>query len=345
MKYGGVDLRNRVVGARLLKKNLDPFFYKWQKGDSVELLDPRDKAENEVNMVTVPPSVLVLIAPFSGIKYNLQRILWFFIQWILFLLSIYFYSKSASTKRDEKIIWLLSLFVVGSSFFWRLHVERGQIYIFYVFLISLVYYFYQSKLKFKIMLSGLVLGFAMIIRPTLALIALPFIVYKNWKFIFSTIVGGVSLFIITLLFTGWKTWHSYFSAMKIHGVLHLTDTNYAASNYPFTNIEGIGNLYGLANIPIFDSSLQFLFKSVGIRIQGIILLFVFVIIVILFFLFLRRFKLNNSQLFLLGSFLVFLVDFFLPAARFSYNNVMFLPILAMIILERNDISKLIKEQQ
>lgn len=338
-KYGGVDLRNRIVGARLLKENLDPYFYKWQKGDPLELLDPRDKAENEVNMVTVPPSILLLISPFSGIKYNIQRYLWLFMQWILLITSICLFSKVANLKQDRKIIWLISLFVIGSAFFWRLHVERGQIYIFYVFLVSLVFYVFNSKIKNADLVSGIILGIAIILRPTLALIALPFLVYRKWNFIFGNIIGGSVSFLLSVILTGWDNWQSYFAAMKIHGAIHLSDAHYVASNYPYSNIEGIGNLYGLANIPIFDSSLQFLLKSIGIRISGSFFLLVFMIFLVVLFVFLRRFKLTASYLFIIGSTLVFLVDFFLPAARFSYNNVMFLPVLVLIILEKDNLLK------
>jgi len=133
--------------------------------------------------------------------------------------------------------------------------------------------------------------------------------------------------------------------MREWGIIHLSNIPSEASQYPFENIEGIGNLYGLANIPIADSSLQFLFKSIGIIVPGIVLVLAFLFLLVLVFIILwkRRIRLHGSQLFLLGSVLVYLSDLFLPAARFSYNNVMFLPILAIVILESESIMKLIKE--
>ena len=344
-QYGGVDLRNRVVGARLLRRNMDPYFYKWQQGDPIELLDPRDKIEKEVSMVTVPPSVLLLLSPFADIRYNVQRIIWFFIQWLLFLLSIQLFTKMAQTKKEQKLIWLLCLLFIGSSFFWRLHVERGQIYILYVALISLVFYLFKLKFNSSHFWCGLVLGIAIILRPTLVLIVLPFLIYKKWKILLGTIIGGAFSFGFSLIFSGWKVWQSYFASMKIYGDIHLADLHFAASKFPYSNIEGIRNLYGLANIPIFDSSIQFLLKLVGVIVPGFVLMLIFVILIVLIFLVLRKFKLSDSQLFLLGSIFVFLVDFFLAAPRFSYNNVMFLPIICIIIMESDNFFSLINNPQ
>ncbi|MFC1898066.1 glycosyltransferase family 87 protein [Candidatus Cloacimonadota bacterium] len=341
-QFGGVDLRNKVVGARLLKRDMDPYFYKWQQGDPLVLLDPRDKVEKEVSMVTVPPSLLQLILPFADIRYNIQRIIWLFVQWFLFLFSIYLFTKTAISKRDKKLIWLLCLFFISSSFFWRLHVERGQVYIFYVALLSLIYFIYRSNMRNSSFWSGMLLGFSVILRPTLALVGVPFLLHKKWKFISGAVAGGVISFVISVVLSGWEMWLSYFRAMKIYGEIHLLDLELAASAYPYSNIEGIENLYGLANIPIFDSSIQFLFKSIGVIVPGSALLIVFILLLSTAFFFLRKIKLTEPQLFLLGTCFVFLVDFFLAAPRFSYNNVMFLPILAIVILESKNITGLLK---
>ena len=334
-QYGGVDLRNRVVGARLLRREIDPYFYKWQTGDPLELLDPRDKAENEVNMVTVPPSLLLLLSPFAEVRYDIQRVVWFVIQWLLLLLSVFLIAETAGDEDTKKMVWLLSLFFIGSSFFWRLHVERGQIYIFYTALLSVIYHLEKKHKSTKIG-SSIILGIAVILRPTLIFMTIPFLLYKRWKLIRGTIYGGLTAFSLSLILAGWKVWQSYFSAMKIHGAIHLSDIHYAASSYPHSNIEGIGNLYGLANIPIFDSSIQELLKSLGIILPGYVLLIAFLLLVVCGVAVVRKKKirLTNDQQFLAGLLLAFLVDFFLPAPRFPYNNVMFLPILAILVLEQ-----------
>ncbi len=73
--YGGVDLRNRVVGARLMLEGLDPYRFKWSEGYPDTLLDPIDNPLTPVNRVSVPPTVLMLHVPLAGIKYSIQRFL------------------------------------------------------------------------------------------------------------------------------------------------------------------------------------------------------------------------------------------------------------------------------
>src|SRR3954470_14128773 len=52
--YGGIDVRNRCVGARVLTAGMDPYTFRWQPGMPDTLLDPRHPAE--VPRVTVPPT-------------------------------------------------------------------------------------------------------------------------------------------------------------------------------------------------------------------------------------------------------------------------------------------------
>ena len=40
IRYGGIDLRPRVVGARLLLEDIDPYHFKWTQNESDLLLDP-----------------------------------------------------------------------------------------------------------------------------------------------------------------------------------------------------------------------------------------------------------------------------------------------------------------
>ena len=202
VKFGGVDLRNRVVGARLLIDKQDPYHYKWQKGDSPLFLDPRDNPDWKVNRVTVPPTVLMFHTSFSWLGYKIQRYLWLFVQWFLLLGSIFLFSKSSGSNAKSKLIWICGLFFVGSSFFWRLHVERGQIYILYVFLITLSYWIYTKKRNDSEIWSGIIAGIAMSLRPPLIVLSLPMLIYKRINFIAGNIIGiiigiGSTFFIAT----------------------------------------------------------------------------------------------------------------------------------------------------
>ncbi|MCF7815159.1 MAG: DUF2029 domain-containing protein [Candidatus Cloacimonetes bacterium] len=334
-KFGGVDLRNRVVGARLLTRDLDPYHYKWQKGESQLLLDPRDNPNWNVNRVTVPPTVLILHSALSWLDYKTQRYLWLFIQWILFLGSLFLFSLSSSSKVNSKLIWICGLFFVGTSFYWRLHVERGQIYILYTFLIALSYWVYHQRKWGNLILSGFIIGITSLLRPPVILINLPFLIKKRWKFVLGNIMGVIVSFLSTLLILPFNTWLNYFSAMKVHGLIHTTELESAIGQYPFENIEGITNLWIVPNIPITDTSIQGLMLNLfGVVIPAEILWIILLLIICfcIYLLHLIRSK-SFTILFLVGSILIFISEIFIPAARYTYNNVLILIPLCLLIID------------
>ena len=340
--FGGVDLRNRVVGARLLIDHQDPYHYKWERGDSVLFLDPRDNPDWEVNRVTVPPTVLVFHAVIAKLSYKTQRYIWFIFQWVLFIASLFLFSKCTNSVIKSKIIWVCGLFFIGSSFYWRLHVERGQIYILYMFLLSLSYWVYCKKLQNSEFLSGMVAGITISFRPPLMLLALPMILYKKFKFVLGNVAGVIVGLVASLVIASPQTWIQYFNAMKMHGSIHFNFLYASSSQYPYQNIEGISNLWGLAHIPIFDTSLQFMARSVGLNLTSNIL-FALLIVTLTICCFAIRKIIGNETRFsfivLSGIILVFIAEYFMPAARFSYNNVILLPILSLVIIDSERILK------
>lgn len=96
--YGGIDLRNRVVGARLIKINHDPYFFKWNENYSELFLDSKDYPNLPVSRVTVPPTILIIHSFISDLPYKIQRYLWTVLQWFLILFSIFFFTLSVNNK-------------------------------------------------------------------------------------------------------------------------------------------------------------------------------------------------------------------------------------------------------
>ncbi len=346
VKFGGVDLRNRVVGARLLIDKQNPYYYKWKEGDSTLFLDPRDNPDWEVNRVTVPPTVLMFHTSFSWLSYKIQRYLWLFLQWFLLLGSIFFFSKSSGSKTKSKLIWICGLFFVGSSFFWRLHVERGQIYILYVFIIALSYWVYTKKKNHSEIWSGIIAGIAMSLRPPLIVLSFPMLIYKRINFIVGNIIGIIVGIGSTFLIATSNTWLNYYTAMKAHGIIHF-NLNYLSSfRYPYQNIEDVSNLWILADIPISDTSLQYLFTSVGLNLTSNALLILLVLTILISFIVIKKVResiMKFNAIFYYGIILVLHSEFFIPAARYSYNNIWWLLILSLTIINSKEILSLLKK--
>ncbi len=339
-EYGGIDLRPRVVGARLLLKNIDPYTFKWSQEKSDLLLDPKDQPDKPVSRVVSIPTVLAIHSIMANLNYKYQRIGWFLLQWIFFILSILMFSKCTNSNTKSKIIWIIGLLFISSSSSWRLHVERGQNYILYVFIFTLAYWLSIKKFKHNDILSGFFIGYAISLRPTYIFMSIPILIYKKWKLLIGTIIGFLSGLGSSLLVVDISVWKGYFSAMKFFGEHphSFGDTwgNTYYDIYPNRIIEGMNNLAKGVDLPTHDSSIQGIFANyLGINLSTNILIIFLVLIMIVVLIFLFRFKIKNisiSMLFLLGAVLVFVSGFFIPAARYPYYNIFWLVPLSLIVI-------------
>src|SRR5262245_56528152 len=75
LNYGGVDLRQRIVGARMINEGRSPYTGKWQPGDSERLMDPNGKMQ-DANGVTLAPGSLYVMYGLSGFDYFSIRAIW-----------------------------------------------------------------------------------------------------------------------------------------------------------------------------------------------------------------------------------------------------------------------------
>jgi len=335
-KYGGMDLRNRVIGARLLIDGADPYYHKWDETMSERFLDPHDCPLAPVNRVTVPPTVLTLHSIIASLHYKIQRIIWFIFQWVLFLLSLVLFSKSTKLKYKSKLIWIIGLFFISGSYYWRLHVEKGQIYILYVFLITLSFWLSQQNFKTSSFLSGFFIGLTASLRPPVIFMSIPLFIYKKWKLLLGNIIGLMMGLSSSFILGNISVWKKYSSAMQIWGKIHLGIISRRHDGFSQISAEGLDNLTILADIPLHDSSLQYVFKTfLGISLSSNLLIIFLGFSILFFSIFMynsRNKHVSIGNVFLIGITLVFLCEFFIPAARLSYNDIIWLIPLSLIII-------------
>ena len=101
--YTGTDLRNRVVGARLVIEGIDPYFFKWVPGLSDRLYDPLDDPGYILSKVSVPPTVLAFHSIIARLPYMQQKVLWLIVEWAAFtgIASIFIKSSTSIIKRNS----------------------------------------------------------------------------------------------------------------------------------------------------------------------------------------------------------------------------------------------------
>ena len=109
--YIGTDLRNRVVGARLVVEGIDPYFFKWVPGLSDRLYDPLDDPDFLFSKVSVPPTVLTLHSIMARLPYLQQKILWLIVQWAAFAGTVLVFIKGNKSRPKTNAILVVSFFL------------------------------------------------------------------------------------------------------------------------------------------------------------------------------------------------------------------------------------------
>ena len=337
--YGNCDERARLIGARTIETNKDPYFYKWQTEDGAYLLDPNDQPNRIVNGVTSTPLLLQLIAPLNKLTYTKYKLLWGVICYMA-LCIIVLLTVGGLKKILLHINWLLPVVALFlSSSVWFIHLERGQIYICYTLLLALFYYCTIHKNKYVNTFAGFILALATFIRPTFIFLLLPILIFKNYKVLSSFAIGAIIIG-VSQIKNLW-VYKSYSLAMRYYtGQLNMDYSGYQQPTLP-QYIEGINyitkikaDFYCGGIEPIFYH-LQFL----NIPHFAIISLFIITILLsgfVLFYKFAYKLQtLNNQQLGIILFLCYIIPEILMAAPRGAYNLVAY--IFPIIVLFTNNI--------
>jgi len=329
---GGIDLRNRIVGARLMQAALDPYHFKWTPGEPEIWLDPLDKPESPITRTSVPPSVLAALTPIASLPYRYIRLLWLAVQWGCLLGTLFLLSKCTTSKEKAYLVWSVGL-LFSLSYSWRNHVEVGQIYIIYSFFIALAHF-----LMFKFHVSGKILGGALLgttasMKLPLLIVLIPMFIFRRWRILSGFLIGVLVAVGGSIFMGGAEVWENYFSAMRVHGFIEYSWEMLPKAVYP-ERIEGMTNLLKhLSGSP--DTSMLGLFNKYFEVNISTVLMPVVIIISLFAALFLwknRKKQPSISLIFLIGLVFVFIADFFLPGPRYGYQDVIWILLLGMIIV-------------
>ena len=338
--YGNVDLRTRVIGARLLHTAESPYFFKWSPRYSDRLLISEPNNENNVfiNGISVAPGLLYVQSLFSWLHYSTIQKAWAAFQYLLIGYIFFVFLFHLPGTLEDKFL----PFVVGAIFFlcspiWFINIERGQSYVLFAFAFCVVYQLYLKEKPASYFLAGIIIALAAYCRPTFIVVAVPVLIaFNRW-----TILGIVAAAIPLAVHAGLNidVWTDYRNAMAIYTGLK-TDLTYVPQHtvirYPAV-IEGMDaaliNKYkadfpvgGMR--PVIDQAERVFGRinhAIAVPIYGAI---------IATFAFLFRKKLlrrNPADIILLGFLLYMISEYIIPAGRGAYTLVQWVfPILLML---------------
>lgn len=344
LKFGGVDLRDRVVAARVALEGMDPYTFKWSEEYPKTLLNPIENPEIPVTRASFAPMVILIHMPLARIPYSIQRTLWLFAQWGLLLLTIHLFASLSPDKRRAKLIWITGL-LISSTSLWRFHVERGQVYVLYAFLVALSFWITSKSWRYSHYLGGLVLGLAAVLRPTIVVMAIPFVIFRRYK-IFSGMIAGLAIaFLVCSATFGFSIWKSYTNSMKYFEQANLGELNFSVYAFPeIAVIEGMDNLRSAAVIPLNNTSIQYIlhqYFKVRLKSPTLILFLALTLLLVSAWLFGKgHFDAPLPAIFLFASVLVLITDYFLPATKSYYSEILWVIPASLLFLCADDLESI-----
>ena len=150
------DLRNRVVGARLMKDGISPYFYKWKDGDPIRYYDPMNFDYLAVSTITSSPFLHRLITPFVEMPQALISRIWLTIEYLIWLFMGMYAFRLAGTDLQRQLVVLVSVLFLFTNG-WKMHTLLGQSYICMPFFALLFFHFARNT---RGILYGLAAGIA-----------------------------------------------------------------------------------------------------------------------------------------------------------------------------------------
>ena len=342
------DLRNRVVGARMVHDGVSPYFYTWRQGEHPAYFDINLFENYGISHVTATPFFLQLFYPLAKAEQPVINKWWFIISNLLYVLSV-FLALLLCRKKEQYLLVFFTAALLLYSEAWQYHLFRGQYYIVFPFL-GLLFFYLSSRDNNKIIfafLAGITAAVLLLFKPTTLLFILPVIVVgvksplkrkKN-----SWLIIAMILVLAVQFFTGKQRglWADYFKAVKLHTAMQREDKLILPAHapmYPAEIIEGYPkNFYSRqdqdeASIHRELSSLYFLTRSIlGINLPAQVLFIIFCIIVVAVLLPFFIYERTVSVYIILAGYILFtLADFFSQVQRYQYYTVLWLfPALVM----------------
>ena len=211
--YPGEDLRPKVLGARALLRGLDPYTYEAGPGTPEELQD-YTRTYAKLTRVTYAPTLLALYAPLAPLPYGAQRVFWAVAEWAALLASLLLLLRTLRGPRARLLYFCAACVLFAASAFWRLHVERGQYYVFLLLLVSaaLVLLLHERPREWP---AGLLLGAAVALRPTLAVLVPMLFVLRLRRTALSACAAAAVAVLLTLPLAGIDGWLSYQGSVRL----------------------------------------------------------------------------------------------------------------------------------
>jgi hypothetical protein len=172
------DLRNRVVGARLIKDGYSPYFYKYSPGDPIGYYDPQAFDIYKVSICTSTPFLHRLLIPLARLPFATIMRVWMVVLYLLYFgMAAYAFAIARDAGARVAVVVTALLFLLTNA--WALHAKYGQTYLLIPALAMLTF-----ALRRRPLAAGLAAAMLVMVRPNAALFLAPFLLMRELKWTF-----------------------------------------------------------------------------------------------------------------------------------------------------------------
>ena len=242
------DLRNRVVGARLIKDGKSPYWYKWQMKDGPRYYDRWNIFSLKVTNITASPFFLHLMQPVADINQKKLSRYWLFSEYLIYFLIVLIAFMLPGINGSKNTALLIPLLLFFLTVPWVAHTSVGQNYLFIplLLLIFLFIFYLEDKYFLRGLCCGAIAVAAILIRPFLILFFIPYLVrYKQVNRYFM-MAAVIPLLLTGIWFFANKTerlyWSDYSASIaeqvKYHQGLNPAPAQIDTTSV-YTEVEGV----------------------------------------------------------------------------------------------------------
>jgi len=229
------DLRNRVVGARIIEDGGSPYFYKWKPGDPVRYYDPQAFDVYYPSINTSTPFLHRLLIPLADMPEAKIMRVWMVVLYLLFIwmvVYVFWLARGDTARLMVSVVALLFLLTNA----WALHAKYGQTYLLIPALAMLVFALRRWPLA-----AGTAAAVLVMVRPNAVLFVLPFLFIRglNWRWVLP---GVVLLGCVLLSVRERGLWADYNAMLREQVKIHQDlgpPTRPAVINPGYINWEGL----------------------------------------------------------------------------------------------------------
>ncbi|MBN8856523.1 MAG: hypothetical protein BGO55_17145 [Sphingobacteriales bacterium 50-39] len=197
-EYPG-DLRNRIVGARIIGDGHSPYFYKWKEGDGLRYYDPDNFDTLKPAVMTSTPFMHRLLLPIANRPQARIAQYWLVLEYLLLAgMTIFAFYCARSGGQRLAVIAVALLFLLTNA--WKCQVSHGQ---YYLLIAAFGMLFYASMRHQKsigwALIGGTAAACMILIRPYAILFLIPLALSARGfsrRWLLASLIPG-------LLLAGW----------------------------------------------------------------------------------------------------------------------------------------------